>query len=46
MEELERILKEPEFNLLMQQINLLKMEDIDLKFDGEVCIKLTNLGNR
>lgn len=33
LEEFERILLEPEFNLLMQQENLLKMEEVNLQFD-------------
>lgn len=33
LEEFVRILTEPEYNLLMQQINLFKAEGVDLKFE-------------
>lgn len=35
-----RILKEPEFNLLMQQSNLMKREGINIRFTDEVGFSL------
>lgn len=40
LEEFERILTEPEFNLLMQQENLLEMENIRLRFDREAVKRM------
>ena len=40
LEEFERILIEPEYNLLMQQVNLLKTENIELNFEREAIKKM------
>lgn len=40
LEEFERILLEPEYNLLMQQENLMKSENVDLKFEKDAIRKM------
>jgi ATP-dependent HslUV protease ATP-binding subunit HslU len=38
-----RILIEPEYNLLMQQINLFKTEGVDLQFTREAIEKIAEI---